>query len=108
MKFLTKAIEKKLRANSMESGKDHKPVFKAFSPVGAATWLFTELDDDNRLFGLCDLGFGAVELGYVQLEELMALNVGFGLKVERDLFFKADKTLKEYTTEALAMGRILV
>jgi hypothetical protein len=42
---------------------DPAPVVKFFNPVGAATWLATELDaDGNTLFGLADLGFGCPEL----------------------------------------------
>lgn len=33
---------------------DPVPVPKLFSPVGAATWIATELyDEDDTLFGLC-------------------------------------------------------
>ncbi|GAA0333453.1 hypothetical protein GCM10009087_49600 [Sphingomonas oligophenolica] len=41
------------------SAHDPIPVVKFFNPVGAATWLATELDaDGDTLFGLADLGFG--------------------------------------------------
>lgn len=112
MKLLTKAIEKQLRANSAKAGTDStynpKPVVKFFNPVGAATWLLTELDDDNRLFGLCDLGFQCPELGYVMLDELAELKLPFGLGIERDLHFKATKTISEYADEARHAGRITV
>ncbi len=46
---------------------DHLPVVKFFDPTGAATWLITEMmqDEPDILFGLCDLGLGCPELGYV-------------------------------------------
>ena len=45
---------------------DFKPVVKLFTPDAQCTWLLTELDPDGGLaFGLCDLGMGEPELGYV-------------------------------------------
>ena len=41
--------------------------------------------DDWRLFGMCDLGFGSPELGYVMLSELESVDVGFGMGIERDI-----------------------
>jgi hypothetical protein len=61
----------------------------------------------TRLFGLCDLGFGFPELGYVSLAELSALKGPLGLPVERDLHFVADKPLSAYADEARAKGRIV-
>ena len=48
------------------------PVVKLFTPDASATWLLTELDpaDPDLAFGLCDLGLGCPELGYVRLSEL--------------------------------------
>ena len=40
------------------------------------------------------------------LEDLEGLTFQFGLKVERDLWFEADKTLNEYADEARTAGRI--
>jgi hypothetical protein len=58
MLLLTQDQRARLIANGKCRG-DHAPVVKFFSPVGAATWLFSELDEDgDTLFGLCDLGFG--------------------------------------------------
>ena len=50
---------------------DFKPVVKLFTPDAQCTWLLTEIDEDTDLaFGLCDLGMGEPELGYVSLIEL--------------------------------------
>lgn len=110
MKLLTKSIEAKLRANSAEAGENEdfnpKPVVKYFNPCGAATWLITELDEDGRLFGLGDLGFGTPEIGYVMLSELEDIKLAFGLGIERDLHFVAKKTLGEYADEARQAGLI--
>lgn len=101
MQLLTKSIEAKLRANSkLREGKDQlRPVVKLFHPNGAATWLITEMEDDFRMFGLCDLGHGYPELGYVELQEIVRF-------VERDMYFRADKTLLQYAQEARELGRI--
>jgi len=118
MKLLTKTIKNKLVKNaqsnlteqgiSKEDTIDHKPVVKFFNPMGAATWLITELDPTNMdiMFGLCDMGFGCPELGSVSLSEMEAIRLPLGLKIERDRFFVADKTLSEYAEEARSTGRI--
>jgi hypothetical protein len=79
---------------------------KLFTPWAGATWLLSELDpsDQDIAFGLCDLGQGTPELGYVRLTELRNLRGPGGLTVERDLWFKADKTLQAYADEARACG----
>ena len=110
MKLLPNDIEKKLRANyKVNAGKeqtiDHKPVVKFFHPVGSATWLITELDPDNIMFGLCDVGHGSPEMGYVALSELKE-TLAFNMPVERDRYFEADKTLTEYADEARKFGGI--
>ena len=108
MKLLTKQQEVSLRRNyalnaqDPENGIDFKPVVKIFG--GSATWLLTELDEDDRIFGLCDLGMGFPELGYVLLAELES-HRGFPL-IERDLHFAADKTLSEYAKDAREHCRI--
>lgn len=48
-------------AAALKDGKDppeHFPVVKLFNPVGAGTWLLSELDPDypDIGFALCDLG----------------------------------------------------
>jgi Protein of unknown function (DUF2958) len=63
--------------------------------------------DDDLAFGLCDVGLGCPELGYVALSELAALRGKLGLPVERDLHFIASKTISGYANEARAQGRIV-
>lgn len=111
MKLLTKAIKTKLLANAAlsASGEDTsniKPVVKFFNPCGAATWLVSEMDEDGRMFGVADLGFGTPEMGYTDLAELKAIRLPFGLRIERDMHWTADKTLGEYADEARELGRI--
>lgn len=53
-----------------------------------AVWLLTELmEDGDTLFGLCDLGLGCPELGYVSWAELQALRGALGLGIRRDECF---------------------
>lgn len=90
-------------------GDDHYPVVKLFTPDGAATWLLTELDPDDPdlAFGLCDLGLGEPEIGYVSLKEIASIRGKLGLSVERDIGFKADMRLSRYAKIAGAAGTIL-
>src|SRR5260221_3333095 len=87
---------------------DHLPVVKFFDPTGAATWLITEMmpDEPDILFGLCDLGMGCPELGYVSLAELQRVKGHLGLGIERDLYFNARFPLSVYTRAAQIVGGI--
>ena len=75
-----------------------------------ATWLLTEIDPDDHdhAFGLCDLGLGAPEIGWVSLGELATVRGGLGLPIERDLSFRAEKRLSAYARDARLAGRIAV
>lgn len=71
-----------------DAGRDQIPTLKLFTPDAQATWHLTEYDPEEGLaFGLCDLGMGFPELGYVSLVELEALRGGLGLPVEIDLYW---------------------
>ena len=116
MKLFTQEIHDQLIENGQKQEAvrgtkdeiDFKPVVKLFTPDAACTWLLTELDPDDPdiAFGLCDLGMGCPELGNVLVSELGQLRGRLGLPVERDLHFKADKTLSAYASEAWRMERI--
>jgi len=117
MKLLTPALEAQLRANltarleAAAQGRrepDPSPVVRLFSPVGAATWLATEIDEDGIFFGLADLGFGCPELGSFALAELEAVRLPFGLTIERDLHFRASHSLSAYADAARQAGSILL
>jgi hypothetical protein len=88
---------------------DFFPIVKLFTPDTGATWLLSELDpeDPDIAFGLCDLGLGFPELGYVSLSELEELRGPLGLPVERDIHFRAKKPIGEYARAAHAAGRIV-
>ncbi len=112
MKLMTKVIEGRLIKNSklnQESGgeNDFKPVVKFFGG-GACTWLITEYNpEDGMFFGLCDLGQGFPELGYVSRAELEAVRFPpFGLPIERDMYSSFDQPISFYADEASKAGRI--
>ena len=109
MKLLTTTQRDQLLANGRNHDQDHRPVVKFFNPGGTATWLFSELDpeDGDTLFGLADLGFGAPELGYSSLAEIASIRCDFGLRIERDLYFKPEHPLSVYADAARAAGRIV-
>jgi hypothetical protein len=89
---------------------DPAPVVKLFMPDAGATWLLTEIDSDDHdhAFGLCDLGLGMPELGWVSLQELATVRGRLGLPIERDLHFRAEKRLSAYARDARRVGQIVV
>ena len=117
MKLITDSLTEKLLANGRaqraaidkdQPALDFKPVVKLFTPDAQCTWLLTELDPDGGLaFGLCDLGLGSPELGYVSLAELATVRGKLGLPVERDRHFAASKTISAYAEEARAHAHIV-
>jgi hypothetical protein len=113
MKLFTEAQRRELIANGERSAAgehlDPYPIVKLFTPDAGATWLLTELDpgEPDRAFGLCDLGLGCLELGYVRITELASVRGRLGLPVERDLYFTANRPLSEYAAEAHRRGRIV-
>lgn len=118
MKLLTEEIREKLLRNGEindvrmmlnQEPINFKPVVKLFTPDAQATWLLTEINPDypDEAFGLCDLGLGYPELGYVQLSELEALRGPMDLPVERDRHFKARKRIWAYFKQARRLGRIV-
>ena len=83
-------------------------VVKLFTPDAGATWLLTEIDpdDEDRAFGLCDLGLGMPEVGWVRLSELADLRGPMGLPIERDEWFRVDGDLAYYAASARIADRI--
>lgn len=110
--LLTQELRDQLLQNGAKTAAgeecDFKPIVKLFMPDGDATWLISEIDteDPDLAFGLCDLGLGYPELGYVRLSDLAMLRGRMGLPIERDLHFQAERTIAEYARLAAAEGRI--
>jgi hypothetical protein len=107
MHLLTEKQLQELTKNGLPKNrsKDHFPIAKLFTPDAGATWLLTELDckDTSIAFGLCDLGFGFPELGYVSLEELHEVRGPLGLPIEQDKYFEAKFPLSVYAEAARKM-----
>ena len=98
----------RLRTQFEDESVDQAPLVKLFCPWGAAAWLLSGLTEDDALaFGLCDLGLGFPELGYVSLDELRGIKGPFGLTIERDLYFEPLATLTVYAEAArMAEGAV--
>lgn len=108
LQLLTVELRERLLANGRDRATDHVPVVKLFNPVGAATWLATELDPDGDiLFGLADLGMGCPEMGSFSLAEIVALRLPFGLRIERDLYFRTDQPLSVWAEAARSADSIM-
>jgi Protein of unknown function (DUF2958) len=106
MILLPQDLRERLLANGRRRGLDHVPVVKFFNPLGIGTWLATELDEDgDTLFGLADLG--EPELGSFSLAEMEALELPFGMGIERDILFEGEFPLSVYVQAAQAAGRIV-
>lgn len=113
MMLVTPEIRAALRSNDLarldalrkgEREPDPFPVVRFFNPVGQATWIATEIDEDGVLFGLADLGFGSPELGSFSLDELESIRLPFGLGIERDILFKGAFPLSVYAEAARRAG----
>lgn len=108
--FLTDDQFAKLLANGSpaETGKDHVPVVKLFTPDAQATWMLTEIvpDEPDIAFGLCDVGLGFPELGYVSLLELSEIRGRLELPIERDTNFEGKHPLSIYAEAARFKGQI--
>jgi hypothetical protein len=117
MILLTPELRFALRANdinrraAVRDGKpepDPVPVVKFFNPLGAATWLATELfSDDDTCFGLADLGFGTPELGVFSLSEIASVHLPFGMGIERDIAFETNQPLSVWAEWSRRAGSIL-
>lgn len=117
MILLTPELRFALRANDINrraaarDGKrepDPVPVVKFFNPLGAATWVATELyGDDDTLFGLADLGFGCPELGVFSLSEMASVRLAGGMGIERDIGFATTHRLSTWAEWSRRAGSIL-
>ncbi|WP_395443967.1 DUF2958 domain-containing protein [Caulobacter sp. UC70_42] len=102
------AVMAQLIANgAAEEERDPVPPLKLFNPVGPGRWLITEImADADTLFGLCDLDQGFPELGYVSLDEIEAVALPHGFRIERDRFFVGRVPLSMWAQLARRLGSI--
>lgn len=89
--------------------KDHEPVVKLYSKYGKPIWLLSELDPKNDIaFGICDLGQGKPEYGYVSIPHLESIKHAT-LKVpmiEIDPDFQGRYSMAVYMKAAINNKRI--
>ncbi|MGP6010955.1 DUF2958 domain-containing protein [Pseudomonas aeruginosa] len=97
------------RARAVDQPVDPLPVVRLFTPDAHATWLLAALDpvDGDTAYGLCDVGIGMPALGTVKLSELASIIGPLKCPVMRDLYFRATRTLSEYTRLAQLNGSIM-
>ena len=116
MILLTPDLRYALRANAISSAAaqaqdmrfDPVPVVKFFNPLGAGTWLATELyGDDDTLFGLADLGFGCPEMGVFSLMEVQSVRLPYGMRIGRDEGFYSPHPLSRWADTARRAGSII-
>ncbi len=101
-----------LRENSKhchKQGHDPQPVVHLYLPGSSHQWLLTELHThDDVAFGLCDLGAGFPELGYVDLREVLAAAASVNAELRCNLAFRPVAPLSEYAEQARRAQRIVL
>lgn len=89
MELITKEISEKAQQQYLQgSDMDQMIVAKFFDPQGSWSWYLMNQSpkETDYLWGIVN-GF-EVEMGSFSLQELQEFTGRFGLKIERDLFFK--------------------
>lgn len=89
---------------------DIKPVVRLVLYDSKGCWLLAMVnpDDPDIVYGLFDPGGTHPKLGFTTFSQIRQLRGPWGLVVERDLYFKPDKTLVEYARIAERTGSIIV
>lgn len=107
MIFFTETQKQQLLENGKSDNpdKDFPPVAKVSVPGTEAIWLLSELNPEypHIAFGLCDLGMGFPEMGYVDLREILACSV----LVLNDVKFTGKFPLTVYARAARAHDKII-
>jgi hypothetical protein len=96
------------RARTAAKDFDPMPVVKLFTPDAHAIWLLAALDpiDGDTAYGLCDVGIGMPELNTVRLSDLASIVGPRNQPLLRDRYFRAMRSLSEYTQLAKRNGSI--
>lgn len=101
-----------LRENSKhchKQGHDPQPVVHLYLPGSSHQWLLTEIHtEDDVAFGLCDLGAGFPELGYVDLREVLAAAWSVDIEPRCNLAFRPVAPLSVYAEQARRAQRIVL
>ena len=88
---------------------DPQPVVRLITPDAHATWLLASLSPPHgdTAYGLIDLGIGMPELGEIKLSDLASIVGPRQQPVMRDRYFRAARSLSEYTRLAQENGSIV-
>lgn len=91
-----------------EASDSLRPVVKFFNPLGAGTWLATELyEDGDTLFGIADLGFGCPEMGVFSLREIERIRLPYGMRIECDEGSHSPHSLSRWASTTRRTGSII-
>ncbi|MFM1998099.1 MAG: hypothetical protein RL204_46 [Bacteroidota bacterium] len=85
---------------------DHAPIVKWFTPDANTTWLVSEIVDEETAFGLCDMGHGFPELGYISMPDITGYISPNGHKIERDIHFEGKFPMSVYHQAARSIQMI--
>lgn len=89
MKLITKALEKRFHEIGDQSEEKNPLVIaKFFNPIGELTWYATEYDSENEICYGYVTGLWENEWGTFSIRELESVQLSFGLRIERDLYFQ--------------------
>lgn len=104
MKLITRELAKKLPKlyeTEHDPLEDKVAVVKFFHPASNWTWYAIEFDGDDLCWGL--VNGHEREFGYFSLRELSKIVDRFGLRIERDIFFRPTKVkeLAAFSQEGL-------
>jgi len=90
MELFTKEIIEKAKAQyPLGSDLDNQIIVaKFFNPCGGGSWFLINMDpeDEDYCWGICQLF--ETEIGSFSRSDLENTKVGFGLSIERDLYFE--------------------
>jgi hypothetical protein len=86
---------------------DYEPVVLLRIKFTTIAWLLTEKEPGGSMcFGLCDMGQGYPEIGYLDLEDLASTPLPPGHQLQQETDFIADKPLSKYASAARSHGAI--
>ena len=88
MKLITPELEAQFKEFEKQQTTEN-PVFiaKFFNPVGTQTWYARSYDSKTRCCYGYVTGMAYDEFGYFSIDELEALRLPFGARIERDEYF---------------------
>lgn len=89
MKLITQELKKRFSKIGDQQETDNPIVIaKFFNPTGGQSWYVTEYNPETKICKGYVTGMGYDEWGHFSMEELESVTLPYGLKIERDMFFK--------------------